>query len=432
MARPRLPDWSWAYVTFRIGDGLTNLLVPLAVYKHYHGELWVLAVVAAAMNLVSVPATFLWGAIVERTPYRRQVVTLGFLLAGAALALLSALPPFWLFVAAAMAYTGFGVATAPAASTLVLHGVNRSEWANATSRLSRRTGLAYLTGLSLAVLAGYLLGDVDFRAIFAAAAVLCLGACALAAWKVPHYQPPLPHEPDYDPRVAQAGQRVFERSVYFPGRMRYRPTWSSVRASLLKGHRLWPLGFTLTFAGSVCFFASYPGILAGHLHLADGLVILSQAPSNLVSPLVYPLSARFGQRAGEAAGVLRGSLIRMATIPIMAFLIVVLAGPFPAAVVVPLMVLHGLMGLSFALIQVNGAILMARSHPKGRGQGVGTYHAAVGLGTLLGSTTAFLVLRSHPFWWSYAVAIVVSLAGGATLLAAGRVERRRDAARLLG
>ncbi len=208
--------------------------------------------------------------------------------------------------------------------------------------------------------------------------------------------------------------------------MRHPPRLRDLRATLLKGHRLWPLGFVLTFTGSVCFFASYTGILHDRLHVSDGLVLLCQMPSNLVSPLAYPVAGRWGGRVGEAATVLRGSLLRTLVIPALA-VILSLAGAAPSPVVVAILALHGLMGLSFALLQVNGVVLIARDHPGGRGRGVGTYHAAVGLGTLFGSGLAFLLLRHFDYRVSYVAAVAIALLGSWTLLWASRVTSRRPA-----
>lgn len=416
-ARPRvaLPAWSWAYVAFRLGDGASSSLVPLAVVVHYDLPLWALALTTAAMNLAGVPAAFLWGTLVDRGVDRRRLVVGGFSVAALAMAWMATLPPFAGFVAGGIAYTAFGVATAPAASTMVLQGVPRERWSLHTSSLSRRTGFAFLTGLVTSVVLG-LSGGLDLSGMFAASAAMGAGA-ALAAWRtLPVYQPPLPHEPDYDPKVVRLSARRFERPVYFPGRLRYVPSLKGVVGALRDPARLWPLGYALTFMGSVAFFTSYPGVLSHELGIGAGLVLLAQAPSNLLSPLSYPWAARHGLRVGESLGVVRGSLLRSAAIPLMAGLVVGVG-----SLSLPLlMVLHGLMGVSFALIQVNGPILLAQVHPGGRGQGVGTYHAAVGVGTLLGALVAFGLLRAYPYPVSYLFAIAMTMAGGACLFAAHR------------
>ena len=170
----------------------------------------------------------------------------------------------------------------------------------------------------------------------------------------------------------------------------------------------------LTFMGSVAFFTSYPGVLSNELLVPAGLVLLAQAPSHLMTPLSYPWAGRHGIRIGESLGVVRGSLLRTAAIPLMCVLVVgVGARALPA-----LMVLHAVMGLSFALIQVNGPILLAQIHPGGRGQGVGTYHAAVGTGTLLGALVTFVLLRIYPYQVSYVFSIAMTILGGLCLYTA--------------
>jgi MFS family permease len=432
----QLPLWSWSYVTFRFGDGVTSGLVSLAVLLHYGLPLWAMALTTAAQNLAGVPATFLWGKLMDMGVKRRPIVVTGFAMAALALAVLATLPPYPVFLAASILYTAFGVATAPAASTMVLQRVPRHRWSRTTAALSRRTGTAFLLGMLASIvialpsdwwlaLGGSLgpalasslyFGGPHFQGAFAAAAVMAGMAALLAYTTVPPYQPPLPHEAGHDPRLIQASQRRFERPVFFPGRIRNRPRLRDLRAMAQSPHRLWPLGYALTFMGSVCFFATYPGILSEHLGLAAGLVLLAQAPSNVVTPIVYPWAGRHGNKVGESACVVEGSILRTAALPLFCVAVVVLGSKGYLV----LLLLHGLMGLSFALIQVNGPVLLAGLHPGGRGQGVGTYHAAVGAGTLLGSLSAFVLLRVADYRWSYLFAVVVAVLGGLLIQAAHR------------
>ncbi len=426
--RIRLPLWSWSYVTFRFADGMSSSLVALAVVLHYHLPLWALALTTAAMNLAGVPASFFWGTLMDRSPRRKAIVVVGFAMAAVGLLTLASLPAFPLFVGGAIIYTVFGVATSPAASTLVLQGKPRTMWARSTSTLSRRTGFAFLTGMVTSIAIGLgpgIASALDFRAIFAAAAVFPLAAAILASRTVPQFQAPIPGELTFDAELVQAGQRQFDRPVYFPSRITDTPTISGLRHTLLDPHRLWPLGYALTFMGSISFFSSYPGVLSSHLHLSAGLVLLAQAPSHIVTPITYPWAGRFGARVGESVGVIRGAQLRTATLPVLCLLMVLAGSGFiPVGPTLPIvMVLHGLMGLSFALIQVNGPIILAHRHPGGRGQGVGSYHAAIGSGTLLGSLAAFLLLRTLPYGYTYIFAVTAAGLGAALLLKAHRRER---------
>jgi MFS family permease len=410
--RPPLA-WRWSYVAFRYADGATSALIPLAVVLHYGLPLWVLAVTTACMNLVGVPATFLWASVVDRVRRRRRIVVGGFAVAGSALVLLAFLPTFPLYLAGAMLFTMFGVATSPAASTLALQGVPKERWALATSSLSRRTGLSFLAGMATSIAVGLSLQTTPFAALFAASAVMCLSAAVIALRTLPPAAPAT--APAFDAGVAAAGQRLFDRPVFFPGRIRHRPTLEGVRTGL-REQRLWPLGVVLTFMGSVAFFTSYPGVLANELGLAAGVVLLCQAPSHIVTPFAYPWAARMGQRVGKSDAVARGALLRLVGIPGLALSIVLLGDTS-----IPLLVVfHAVMGFSFSLIQVNTPLILADIHPGGKGQGVGLYHAALGAGTLTGSVVAFVLLRLFDYWVSYVFAGAMTLVGVLCLLAARR------------
>ncbi|HET6399468.1 MAG TPA: MFS transporter, partial [Candidatus Thermoplasmatota archaeon] len=245
MARPRDPFrpplWSWSYVTFRFADGFTNALVSLAVLLHYGLPLWALAVQAACLNLASVPGSFFWGRVMERSPRRRRWVVLGFAVCAGSLLVMAFLPPFPVFVGAAMLLYFFGVATAPAASTLSIQGLPRAHWAQATSRLSRRTGFAFLTGMATSTWVAFT-DHLSFPGAFAAGAVLATGAALLALRFVPPRGRPLPHESGYEADVVRAHARRFERAVYLPLRMIIRPSLADLR-KLSAPHRKWPIGY---------------------------------------------------------------------------------------------------------------------------------------------------------------------------------------------
>lgn len=422
--RKGLPPWVGAYAAFRFGDGLTSSLVPLAIVIHYQLPLWGLALVVATMNLAGVPAAFLWGKRMEKARRRRVVVT-GFALSGLGMLVMATLPPVPIFVAGAVLFTAFGVSTGPAASTMILQRVPRAKWGKVTGALSRVTGFAYLAGMVTSItltlnptwFAGFGLGSgPHFDGQFAAATVMALGAAGIALAWVPPWNPPLPHEAGFDARLAQETVRRFERPVYFPGRLRNAPSFAGLREAAAGPVRLWLAGYTLTFMGSVCFFASYPGVLSSEWLLPAGLVLLAQAPSHLVTPLTYTWAGRLGAKWGEARMVMVGGLLRTAALPLLCVLL--LAGG--KAALPEILVLHALMGLSFAFLSVNGPVILAELHPGGRGPGVGAYHAAVGLGTLLGALSAYVILLVAGLGASYLFSIAMATLGFAMLVRAWR------------
>lgn len=423
--RIRLPPWVGAYASFRFGDGLTSSLIPLAMVLHYDAPLWLLALMVAAMNLAGVPAAFLWGKRMERAR-RRRVVVAGFALSGASMAVMAFLPPLPVFILAGMTFTAFGVATGPAASTMVLQRVPRAQWGRVTGRLSRVTGFAYLAGMATSIAITlqpewvFVSNGPAFGGQFAAAATMTVGAAVVALASIPPWNPPLPHEDGWDARLAQETVRRFERPVYFPGRLRHAPSLGGLRAAVAGPVRPWLLGYTLTFMGSVCFFASYPGVLANELLIPAGIVLLAQAPSHVVTPLTYTWAGHLGSRHGEARMIVLGGALRTVALPVMCILLLTLRD----GALVEIMVLHGLMGLSFAFLSVNGPVILAERHPQGRGPGVGAYHAAVGLGTLLGALFAYIILVTAGLLASYIFAVATATLGFLLLVKAWKEAKQ--------
>ncbi len=419
MASDRLPSWAWSFVAFRFSDGISHALIPLAALLVYDLPLWAVAATSAAMNLVGVPAASFWGRVVEHGRGRRRLAIMGFSTAAVGMGVMAAQPPFLAFLAGAMMWTAFGVATAPAASVLVLEGVPRRQWARATGQLSRHTGYAYLAGALLTTAFG-LAGLLDLRIIMIVGAIIAVGA-GVAALKTiqragPDYEAPV-HR--YDEAAVKQAQRRFERPVFLPARLRHRLRMSV--ETRRPPANVWLGAIVLLFAGSSGFFAAYPGLLVERTGLAAGMVLLAQLPSHVATPMTYPLAGRLGEARGELAVIRTGLLLRLGAIPALAAatLFGAIMGGWVLAILIPL---HALVGVGFAFFQINTPCLLAQLHEPRRGAGVGAFHAATATGTLVGSTLAFLILLTLSVWW---------LAGATVLLlAAGTAMASRAAARM--
>jgi MFS family permease len=411
----RLPPWHWAYVLFRFGDGISHGLIPLVPLIVHDMPLWAVPATGAAMNLVSVPASYAWAQLMEHSHGvgRRRLAVAGFAVSGIAMAAMAFALPFWAFLVAAAVFTGFGVATAPAASVLVLESVPGRDWAKAAGHLSRRTSATYVVGGAIAALLG-LAGVLRFWQIFLVAAFAAVGAACVAAITIrPHGEAGrLP-----TPRTAtiQAMQRRIERPVWLPGRLRFAPTLRSVH--LADGHpRRFLFAVFLLFVASTLFFAAYPGVLSQDIGLSLGWVLVAQMPSNVMTPLVYTYAGRWAGRHGDmrAAGV--GVATRLLAVP--ALVLVILT--WTTGSMVALLLAHAVVGFSFAFLQVSGSTIMAKTHRAGRGAGVGNYHAAVALGCMVGSTGSFLILLWSSFAWIAAAVLACLVLGSALFWSVAR------------
>ncbi len=396
-----MPAWHWAYVAFRFADGLSHGLIALAVLDRFHQPIWVVAAVAAAMNLAGVPASFLWAKRMQDGQGRRRATLLGFSASAAALAVLAWDGHFLLFVMAAVTYTAAGTSSAPASSTLLMEQVERSKWGRATASMSRRTGFAYLGGV-IVTLGAATIGLPLQAMLLAAAGVVVVAIFVAARTIVPFAQLDAPVRRRFDLRVAMMGQRRFERAVWFPSRMFYRPTTAMLRRFGRKPDRLLA-GVMLLFMASVVFFSSYPGVLREHLGFAPAMVLLAQFPANLATPLVYPLAGRVTD-TDHGRGLRIGALVRLVALPALC-LVLLLGLPLVAILVV-----HAAMGVGFAFVQTSGPLICA-DRAATRAEGVGLYHAAVAGGTLLGSLTAAAVVGFAGITVSYMLSAVLAVLG---------------------
>lgn len=409
MARTRLPAWHWAFSAFRVGDGLSHALIPLAVVEFHGGASWLVAATVAAMNLASVPATFLWAKAMDRGRGRRRLAVMGFLVSVAALAVMSLVPVYPVFLAAAVAYTLFGTATAPAASVLVLESFPRGQWGPASGRLSRATGVAYLGGAMLA-LAAALAGRLHFPTVFLAAAAVSVLAAVVAWYSIAPFQGGGPVQ-RIPAAAAAAGQRRIERLWFFPARLRHRPTRRGVREAFTDAPAPFLVGVMLAFAGTLVVLASYPWVLRERMGLSLGLVLLAQMPAALASLTLFPVAGAVAARWREPLGVTVGAAARLVALPGIAAAVFWFDALGPAVGLALLLAMHALMGASFAFLQVNGSLQAALFHPRGRGQGIGAFHAATATGTLLGAVLGAVGLLLLPLGGVYLLGAAMTVVG---------------------
>lgn len=410
----QLPPWHWAYAAFKLADGITHGLVALAIILWYDGAAWMVALTAAIMNLAGVPAAFAWGKAMDGGQGRRRAAVAGFAFAAFFLLIVATGPTLILFVIAVTGFTVFGVATAPAASYLILEAAPRRQWGAASGALARRTGMLYVAGMTFTVGLAFA-GRLHLPTLFAAAALLSLGAAAVAWRTIPPYDPARTPTMQYNEDVARAAPRRIERAIYFPGRLWYRPTGRSVRLPDLAFPTNLLVALTLLFAGTVTLLGGYPGILADELGYGPGLILLATSPAAFLTLAAYGTAGRYGGDRGEGPGLRMGGMLRLVAIPGLAAALLLGADALPL-----LLVLHGLMGISFAFLQVNGPCLIAQHHPRGRGAGVGAFHAAVAAGTLAGSVLSAALLWSLPVWSVYVASAFLTSLGIVALFAAVR------------
>ncbi len=406
-----LPKWHRAYTLFRVADGATAALIPLMAVTAYGLPAWGAAMVVVAMNLAGVPASYMWGTLMESGRGRRRLATTGFAVAGTALVGLAFLPPWPLYLLGAAAFTAFGGATASAAGRLILEGQGRSDWGAMTSRLNLVMSSAYMVGL-MAVIIWSFAGTLAPLGVFLGAAVLCVAA-ALVAWKT--IRPFVPvHVSDWDPKPQE--QMRLERPVWLPQRLRVRLRWPRTAGP----HRKLALGVAITFLGTTAFNSSFSGVLAADLHLSVALVLLAQVPSHLTIPIGFRMTLPMLRSHGEQRVARIGLVTRLLTVPAMAVTILW----WHPNLYWFLLSLGAVMGLTFAMVQATVPCILAAAHPRSTGRGLGAYHGAVALGVLTGSGVVAIVLRVAPLAWSYALSVAgMAIGTGIILSALGTADR---------
>ncbi len=163
-------------------------------------------------------------------------------------------------------------------------------------------------------------------------------------------------------------------------------------------------GVALLLAGPVMLLAGYPAILLERLGLLPAAVLLAQMPASLSSQFAFAPAARLGTLWGDRAGLGIAGLLRIVSVGGIGAIVVFASGG--AMALVPLLLLHAVLGVGFALMQVNGICRAVALHPSGTAAAVGAFHMAGGVGMVIGAVGATVLA----FWWPLWVACAAALA----------------------
>lgn len=132
--------------------------------------------------------------------------------------------------------------------------------------------------------------------------------------------------------------------------------------------------------------------------------------SQVVSASIYAKVGRFISKVGARKAQLAGATARIVLFP--AFLSLVffplgIGGAFAAALLI-----HGLIGASWALINVAGSTIVSRLAPKdGHAQTFGLYNAVQGVGSIAGPLLGGFTAELYGYGGGFALSSGIILAG---------------------
>jgi len=417
MAQPTSKDqrWFYAYLPNGMAGGATSPLIPLFT-RVLGGSVADVGAVAAASSIASVPSFIGWGNLSDRLHRRKVFVLIGF--AGLALTLFlmgvsRSVPDFYF---ANLLAGVLAAASAPVGTVLILESTKREGWASRIAMFSRIGGIGWVVGLVLGV-AWLQVSPLEeagaMRALFIIGAALAL-LSAFLAWRW----------------IGEPAAKVERKRVDFVDlhwrveRLRYLPMrllhFLDLRNHAGKERRHTPalrrylLTVFLLFSGFTAFYAIFPIFLREVVQLSNPQIFLVYVASQVASAVSYSRVGPWVRDRGSRRLQGYASAARAVLFP--AFLVLPLLPLSPLALFVAILVLHALVGLCWAVINVTGSILASQlATEESRGRVLGAYNALQGFGAIAGPLAGGFMAHFGGYAAGFAVASVFVVVGVAAL-----------------
>ncbi len=398
LAAPRryVRTWYVAYLLLGvITAGMIPVLLPLMMVTA-SGELSTVAYVMGGYNL-GLLSSPLWGMLAERRKLYRTLFFVGFVIVGAATALMPMLKgiALWMPVAFAIGAGSAGVATV--ASLFIVDFAPAAEWEPSIGYLQSFNGAGQVVGL---LLAGAFAGGL-FSVGLWIAALLVLPAVLVGQIGLPGAAET--RERDERRRHIHAHLDVralaaFPR-LHFPSGVGFH-----FQAFNLRGLRQLPRIFGTPFGrfilswfmlalGVAAFFAYFPVMLTKEYGIAAGLSSIIYAIAAGVGIALFILASRWAERWGSGRVYQLGLWVRLAGF---ALLVVPFVVPMKDAFTLGA-VGFVLIVISWPVLSVAGTGLAARLTPFSEGAAMGLFNAALASATVVGTFASGPLLHSFGF-----------------------------------
>ncbi|MDH4123401.1 MAG: MFS transporter [Thermoplasmata archaeon] len=394
--RPAYDKWYYCYLPIGIANGATSLLIVLFAYQ-LGANVGQIGLIAAASSLSSVPAYMIWGSLSDRIKRRKPFVILGFVGMAICLILMGISDNVPDYFIANLLFGFLSSASAPVATILVIETAKKDQWAKRIAAFSQIGGIGWVAGLALGAiwLQFEMLNmplDNAMRALFILGAALAL-ISSIGAWKwIKEPRKKIIAKPI---ALEEHLYVTIERLKYIPLRMLH---FFEPRTYLAHSHKfnrplLLYLGcIFLLFAGFTAFYAFFPIFLADEIGLRSSEIFVIYIAAQLTSVVFYTRVAKIVTEKGSKKTQILGAGARSILFP--SFLILALFQLPIAATFLIIAVLHAIVGLCWALINVSGSMIVSNLSPENlRGNAFGAYNAVQGFGAIAGPIAGGMVAQ---------------------------------------
>ncbi len=426
--------WYYSYLPIGIAGGATSPLVALYAFKVLNASLVEVGLLSSLTSLASVPAYVLWGHLSDCLGRRKVFLLMGFGGTGATLLFMGlshGLGPYYL---ANVMYGFLAAASGPVGIVLIMETSRREEWPDRVAIFSRIGGVGWVAGLLLGAVwlqaealpppLGFP-GGKAMQGLFVISAALS-ALSVLLAWG--WLEEPTSRVDRRRVDVETHHLMVLERARYLPQRILHivNPFNHHTLSAGQRGKHRHPLprhlwyymvAVGLFFSGFTAFYGIFPVFLAdvlGDAPLANTYIFLIYVASQLTQVALYSRVAHWVKGWGNRRSQLVATAGRAVLFP--SFLLATLPLPLPEILGL-ILVLHALVGLCWALVNVSGTNIVSNlSPPEARGEAQGIFNAVQGLGSIGGPVIGAIVASALGYAWGFVGASLLLLAGIGVIL----------------
>jgi MFS family permease len=177
-----LPVWRLGFFFHEMAFGLLSIFIPLYLVITLGGSLVELGIMAAAALLFSIPASFFWGYICDRTRRYKAYILLSFASATLLIFVFTLTTSIVLFIILYVIMSMLHVAHEAPKNILIAEHYSRDEWEKSFASYQRLTEAGWLIGLLLGLIATTISLNTNYTLLLCS--VLNLAAFALSVFLV--------------------------------------------------------------------------------------------------------------------------------------------------------------------------------------------------------------------------------------------------------
>jgi MFS family permease len=171
----------------------------------------------------------------------------------------------------------------------------------------------------------------------------------------------------------------------------------------------------LLFAGFTAFYAFFPIFLVDEAGMQSSAIFLVYLASQATSVAFYTRVGRWVREKGSKRTQIIGSGARTVLFP--SFLAVVLLDVDPVSALIMILILHALVGLCWAMINVSGSMIVSNlASNEIQGEAFGAYNAVQGFGSIAGPIAGGMICQFFGYAAGFLSASAFILLGIAVLL----------------